>query len=182
MYQWLRTRAATSAATGDLSVMSTTDASRFRPWRLLPLVGLFACPVPHAHAQTTQPSDGMSEFDACGVLVRDGNCVLFDGGGGRFALSNYGGYREGDQVRVVGTLDTNCITICAEADGCIRGAVVYNPDVFPCGTPIEVPFDPCAGLSTALVPTALLGLWGWRAAAHPRPVRTPSRILRQVPN
>ena len=95
------------------------------------------------------------DFDACGTLVRGVECVLFEGGGGRYVLSDYAGFKVGDAVRVIGTLDEACITICQEGDGCIRGAEVFSPAVFPCGTPVSVEFDPCGGLSSALVP--LLG-------------------------
>ncbi len=105
------------------------------------------------------------EIDACGILVRDGNCVLFDGGGGRYVLSDYGDFTVGDPVRVVGTIDENCITICNTADGCIRGAIVYDPAVLPCGTPVSVPFDPCSGLSAGLMMLTIAGL----AAVRRRP-------------
>jgi hypothetical protein len=107
-----------------------------------------------ADAQST----GGTEIDACGTLVRDGNCVLFEGGGGRYVLSDYGSFNVGDPVRVVGTVDENCITICNSADGCIRGAIVYDPAVLPCGTPVNVPFDPCSGLSAGLMMLAVAGL------------------------
>ena len=91
------------------------------------------------------------DFDACGTLVRVENCVLFEGGGGKYVLSDYEGYQVGEAVRVIGFLDESCITICGDtADGCIRGAVVYDPTVFPCGTPVQIPFDPCSALSTGL--------------------------------
>lgn len=116
---------------------------------------MLAATATFAFAQSSQDEP---DFDACGTLVRVENCVLFDGGGGSYVLSDHGGYRVGDTVRVVGFLDEGCITICgATADGCIRGAVVYDPAVFPCGTEINVRFDPCAGLGAGL---ALLSLGG----------------------
>ncbi len=99
------------------------------------------------------------DFDACGVLVQGAECVLFTGGGGSYILSEYGGYKVGDLVRVVGTLDEACITICQEGDGCIRGAEVFDPTIFPCGTPVSVEFDPCGGLSGALLALPLIGMW-----------------------
>jgi hypothetical protein len=100
-----------------------------------------------AVAQTSQPS---GEIDQCGTIVRAGNCVLFEGGGGKFVVADFGGFQVGDFVRVVGTVDPDCTNICDQADGCVRGAVVYDPLLLPCGTPLEVPFDPCSGLSAAL--------------------------------
>lgn len=112
-----------------------------------------------APASAQDGDGGPREIDACGVLVQAGNCVLFDGAGGRWFLSDYGGFRAGDLVRVVGTADPTCITICAEADGCVRGAVVYNPAVLPCGTPLpSFPGDICAGVAAGLGGLALLGL------------------------
>ena len=99
------------------------------------------------------------DFDACGTLVQGTECVLFEGGGGRYVLSDYGGFRIGDAVRVVGTVDEGCITICQEGDGCIRGAQVFDPAILPCGTPASVDFDPCSGLGTALLALPLVGMW-----------------------
>ena len=131
------------------------------------IVAAFAA-VP-ASAQLSDEPD----FDACGVLVQGAECVLFTGGGGSYILSDYGDYRVGDLVRVIGTLDEGCITICQEGDGCIRGAEVFDPAIFPCGTPVRVEFDPCGGLSTALVP--LLGggllLVGFRRSAGSNRIR-----------
>ena len=84
-------------------------------------------------APTLAQTDG--DFDACGVLSPGNGCVLFVGGGGSYVIAaDAEGFGFGDPVRVVGTLDTTCITICPAADGCIRGATLYNPAVFPCGT------------------------------------------------
>ena len=90
--------------------------------------------VPPSVAQTTQPSQ--QEIDACGTLVQVGRCVLFSGAGGNYVLADYGDFKLGDAVRVIGTISTDCTSICAEADGCIQGAVVYDPAIVPCGTPI----------------------------------------------
>lgn len=114
-----------------------------------------------AGAQTTQP--GTTEIDACGVLVQSSRCVLFEGGGGNYVLSDYGGFKAGDAVRVVGTVDTNCITICPEADGCIRGAVVYDPARLPCGTdlpsfPGDLVTSACTAASAALLTATLVAL------------------------
>lgn len=107
------------------------------------------------------------EVDDCGTLVRGVDCVLFEGGGGRYYLADYGKFRVGDTVRVVGTADPTCITICADADGCIRGAVVYDPTVYPCGTPIPslgdlggaVVNSICTAATGALGSAALIGMF-----------------------
>ncbi len=129
-----------------------------RPYRTHPLaaLGLLLPLTAPAPAQ-------MSDFDECGVLVSGPNCVLFEGGGGRYVLSEYEGYAIGDEVRVVGSLDEACITICNEADGCIRGATLYDPAVFPCGTelpnfPGDIVDSACTAASAALVGLAALGL------------------------
>jgi len=103
-------------------------------------------------------SDGPREIDACGVLVQGAGCVLFAGGGGQYVLSEYRDFRIGDAVRVVGTVDPNCTTICGDADGCIRGAQVYDARVYPCGTPLpDFPADLVGNLCTA-ASGALAGL------------------------
>lgn len=108
-------------------------------------------------------------FDECGVLVRGVECVLFEGGGGRYVLSDYGNFKVGDTVRVVGTLNENCITICSEADGCISDAVVYDPTVLPCGTEIpSISADTCATTAAGLLGSALGGV----ALTRGRPRRT----------
>ena len=118
-----------------------------------------------ATAQTTQPSG--QEIDACGTLVQVGRCVLFSGAGGNFVLADYGNFRLGDAVRVVGTINTDCMNICAEADGCIQGAVVYDPAIMPCGTPIPdlgtdlavAAIDSlCTGASAAIGAAGLVGM------------------------
>lgn len=120
------------------------------------VVGLVA---PPAGAQSS-----ITDFDECGVLVQGVECVLFEGGGGRYVLSDYGNFRAGDAVRVVGGLDTNCITICGEGEGCVRGAVVYDPVQLPCGTPIpsfpgDVISNVCTSLSGSLLGGAVMGIW-----------------------
>ena len=49
----------------------------------------------------------------------------------------------------------------------IRGAEVFSPAVFPCGTPVSVEFDPCSGLSSALLALPLLGMWFCRRRTSP---------------
>ncbi len=122
-----------------------------------------------AFVTAARAQSGDETIDECGVLVRVGSCVLFEGAGGRFLLSDYGDYREGDLVRVVGAVDENCITICPEADGCVRGAEVFDPLVFPCGEPLpNFPGDICTGVAGGLT---LAGLGGLALASRRLPRR-----------
>ena len=119
-----------------------------------------------------QDADFSAEFDQCGELVQGANCVLFSGGGGRFYLSDYGSFRVGDSLRVVGAASTDCATFCDEIEGCITVASLHDPAVLPCGTPIpNLPADITAaafdGCTAALAGGALaltLGLCSplWR--------------------
>ncbi len=118
-----------------------------------------------ASAQTTQPAPSnptLEEIDACGVLVSRGGCVLFEGGGGAYVLSNYGGFRAGDSVRVTGFINDNCVTICGEADGCVSAAEVYDPAILPCGEPIraieDLPGELCSLAAGALTAGTAAGL------------------------
>jgi hypothetical protein len=109
-------------------------------------------------AQTNPPAQA-GPIDACGVLVQGAECVLLEVSGGRYVLADYGRYRVGDEVRVIGTINPNCVTICNEGDGCIAGAVLYDPNVFPCGSgPVVPPFDPCAAISAGLTMALAGGL------------------------
>ncbi len=116
------------------------------------------------------------DFDACGVLVQGTGCVLFEGGGGRYYLSDYQNHQAGDSVRVVGYLDEDCVTICQEGDGCIAAAVIYDPTVFPCGSDVQVPFDPCTPITTALLGALATGFWlvGRQPAGRARLNRRPT--------
>lgn len=139
-----------------------------RACRLLPLL---IGPLALAQSEGQATDTGSSDFDACGTLVRTQDCVLFDGGGGRYALSNYGRFQVGDAVRVVGTLDPSCVTICGQADGCIRGALLYDPVQYPCGTNIPSLSEDllpslCATASGALGSIATGGLWLARRGHH----------------
>jgi hypothetical protein len=131
------------------------------------LVGLgvgWLAPLAAAQQATTAPTP----IDACGTLVQGDDCVLFAGGGGKYVLADYGQFRVGDAVRVVGTIDPNCQTICGGADGCIRGAVVYDPAVLPCGTPIangpaDIITNVCSAVGAAAPAAAAAGMWLTRA-------------------
>jgi len=68
----------------------------------------------------TIESCGDSGFGDCGYLVQGVECVLFQAdGGGLYVLDNYGRYRVGQHVRVMGMYDPNCATYCMQGDGCI---------------------------------------------------------------
>lgn len=117
-------------------------------------------------AAQAAPAALAQEIDACGVLMQGtGGCTVFQGGEGAYVLADVpGGFAFGDAVRVVGTIDTNCNSICTEVDGCIRGAEVYDPLVYPCGQaipsfPADIISGACTGLSGALAGGAVLGLW-----------------------
>ena len=64
-------------------------------------------------------------FDGCGTLVAGAECPLFQAdNGGLFLVENLGGFNLGDYVRVVGTLDLGCITVCLQGNGCIRSNTI----------------------------------------------------------
>lgn len=126
-----------------------------------------------AQGQTTQPSS--QAIDECGVLVEGAGCVLFQGAGGKYVVVSGGNFKFGDPVRVVGTLDTGCVTICKNADGCIRGATLYDPTVFPCGTslpnfPADLVSGLCSTFSASLLTLTVVGLW--RATRSERAAKT----------
>lgn len=133
--------------------------------RKIALATLTVITVQTVNAQTSQPST--SDFDACGTLVVSGGCLVFRGGGGDYYLADYGRYAAGDSVRVIGTLNTDCVTICSAADGCIQGAISYDPSVYPCGTTIPSLADDlipaltdaaCTAASGVLAGTGLIGM------------------------
>ena len=113
---------------------------------------------------------GMQAIDECGVLTRGSDgCVVFDAAGGSYVVPDSGRFNVGDMVRIVGTVDPACITICSNADGCIRGAVLYDPTAFPCGEPLpQFPGDLltgiCAAVGASLPTLAAVGMW----CTHPR--------------
>lgn len=124
--------------------------------------GTATCAVCQTNSASSSPA--VTAFDACGTLIQASHCVLFEGGGGQYVLSDYGGFHVGDSVRVVGELDTNCATICGQSDGCIRGAVLYDPAVLPCGTHIpSLPGDlitsGCTAASAAIAGGLGAGFW-----------------------
>ncbi|MBK8915470.1 MAG: hypothetical protein IPM64_12900 [Phycisphaerales bacterium] len=129
------------------------------------LTGFIGICALSTHSAALAQSGG-ADFDACGVLVRGTECTLFETGGARYlVVGDFSRFRVGDSVRVVGKLNPQCVTICSEGDGCIGDAEVFNPELFPCGTPIQVPFDPCSGIS--LSAAAALTAFGLRLASRP---------------
>jgi len=148
------------AAARTSSYNGTVDAClhRIATALLLALAGAAAC----AQTAQTQPA-GMQAIDECGTLTQGAGCTLFEGAGGKYVVVASGDFRAGDAVRVVGTVDPQCITICPDADGCIRGAVLYDPAVFPCGTalpnfPEDIITGVCSTLSASLLMLTLAGL------------------------
>ena len=144
-----------------------------RPGRLAALL-VFCSSIAGALGQSGVPTTNpaTSDIDECGTLVQAGRCVLFEGGGGRYVLSDYGSFHVGDTVRVVGTVDTNCTSICSESDGCVRGAVLYDPAVLPCGThipslPGDLVTNACTAASAAIAGGLGAGLWFARRRKQP---------------
>lgn len=118
-------------------------------------------------AQTTDPNNSAlngTEVDACGSIVQGTTCPVFSGGGGTWYLADYGHYKIGDSVRVIGTISTDCTTFCTGIDGCIVGNKIYSSDVNPCGVPIpSFPGDAinsaCSSLATTTTGLLLVGMW-----------------------
>ncbi len=122
-----------------------------------------------AFAQSDPSITGPQPFDQCGVLVNGNGCVLLDG---EYLLTNAGGYPFGATVRVVGTLDPHCINICGDISGCISGAEIYDPTVFPCGTALpnlqtDIVSGVCSGVAGGLVLGSCVGL-GWSLLGRSR--------------
>ncbi len=129
------------------------------PMAVIVCVGLLAAGA-YGQADQTEPS----LIDECGTLVQGNGCVLFEGAGGKYVVPDAGRFDFGDSVRIVGTLDPSCITICKDSDGCIRGAELYDPATFPCGVslpnfPEDIVTNACASASTGLLTIALAGIW-----------------------
>ena len=132
--------------------------------------------VSTAHGQTDP--NATPEIDACGVLAQLGSCVVFEAAGGSYVIPDPGGFRVGDAVRVTGTLDPSCTTICKGANGCIRGATLYNPAVLPCGSNLpNIPGDLvtglCSAISSSLLMLTFTGLWWTRRGPHPHGAAEP---------
>lgn len=141
-----------------------------------PLLVLVALALPAAALAQSTTSN---EIDACGILVHSGGCVIFEGGGGRLVIAPQAaeGFAFGDAVRAVGTVDPNCVAICDDIDGCIRGAVLYDPAVFPCGArlpnfPGDIVTNACTAATAALFTLTVVGLTAARGR-RARVLQTP---------
>ena len=130
-------------------------------YRLLAVL-LSAALAAMAAAQSDANVPAGQAVDTCGTLVRSGNCVLFEGGGGSYYIPDTGKFKVGDAVRVVGTI-TACENICTAADGCIAGATLYDPAILPCGTklpnlPADLVSSACSAVSGSLLILIILGM------------------------
>lgn len=67
-------------------------------------------------ATTAAASVAMIPFDACGQLVANGSCLQLHDTNGRVYEGNFAPFIPGDDVHVVGVIDTLATTICS-ADG-----------------------------------------------------------------
>ena len=140
----------------------------FNSLRVAAVVAAIWFAVARSAAQSSTAGAGAAgEIDACGTLVQVGRCVLFSGAGGQYVLAEFENFKVGDAVRVIGTIDPGCNSICTDADGCISGATLYDPAVLPCGTPILSLQDDlavalvdsaCTAASGAIAGVALVGL------------------------
>jgi hypothetical protein len=91
-------------------------------------------------------------FEGCGVLIQGVECVLFQAdAGGLYVLDNTGDSQVGDRVWVLGVLDTDCITICMQGDGCIKDNFIFacseecevgKPEFSKYYTPYESTIEP----------------------------------------
>lgn len=64
----------------------------------------------------------VTPFDDCGVLIEgaETGCVIFVSDDyGMYVLNDYGGFDIGAHVRVIGLVDSSCLTGCQQDDGCI---------------------------------------------------------------
>lgn len=71
-------------------------------------------------------------IDDCGILIHgvEPNCIIFESEHhGRYVTSTTSGYDAGDRVRAVGVIDTTCMTICVEGEGCFSGELSDCPYV-----------------------------------------------------
>jgi hypothetical protein len=77
---------------------------------------------------TAAPALAQGPFEGCGTIIQGVTCPrLFQAdAGGIWLLSNIGSAQVGDRVRVVGTLDPTCITICQQ------GGCILNNTIGPC--------------------------------------------------
>lgn len=80
------------------------------------------------------------DFDECGVLVQDVECVLFRATNGQqFLLDDVGEFEVGDEVRVTGVKDVACLTTCQNVSGCVEVVRIgyCDGEVAACGTLVQ---------------------------------------------
>ncbi len=98
---------------------------------LVAVVGLFVC-IPPASAQSV---------DDCGELIAGVECTLLRLDDGRvFIPSSTDGFDVGDRVRVTGTVESDCVSICQQGDGCLDVdsiSVCTTRPIAGCGTMID---------------------------------------------
>ena len=100
-------------------------------------------------------------FSGCGTLFQGVECVLFRADDGSvYILDNLGSFVAGDRVRVVGTLDPVCLSICQQGNGCIQGNTITAGQTVCPGGPVPI----CPAVSTTLLALSVLGLLRWRRA------------------
>ena len=86
-------------------------------------------------------------FDACGTLVEGVECLLFHSdNSGTYLLDNYDGFGVGARVHVTGRVDSSCVSICMEGNGCIwDNTIAECESPSPCSCPCHADPD-CDGI------------------------------------
>jgi len=103
--------------TGRVVARNRELVAPFRPIEEVGDLGLDALQVAHPTASRS--------FRGCGVLVGGAECVLFRADiGGLCVLANLGSFGPGARVRVSGTVNPNCATICQQAEVCGEGNTI----------------------------------------------------------
>lgn len=100
------------------------------------LTSLALCLGGLAPAQTA----GTFDYDMCGTIVQGVTCPLLfeDTNGLLWVVDDTGPFGIGDVVRVIGTADPGCISICNQGNGCI-----FSNTIGACG-PIATSYCFCA--------------------------------------
>lgn len=149
-------------ADGSLYVLANRGlfvvADRVRVIGRLDPACLSTCQQGHGCIEDNSIEACAPEIDACGQLVQGAECLVFrpDGELRTYHVENLGDFTAGERVRVTGTRDSSCATICGESSGCIVANSIRAADS---DCPPATPVCPLAALSLPLlVPTALLRL------------------------
>lgn len=96
----------------------------------------------------------------CGELVEGVTCTLLeDDKGFVFAIEELGDFEVGDRVYVQGTLDTNCVSICQEIDGCIRDNTIRDGAEGDCDAAGPPACEIASLLLTLLTGAGLVRTW-----------------------